>query len=680
MAASIWSRLTMGVCYYPEHWDPSLWRDDLRRMKDAGISVIRIAEFAWNKFEPVEGEFTYDFFDNFLSVCQEEGMYVIFGTPTATPPAWLTEKYPECLNARMDGTLLRHGSRRHYKYNAPKYRELSARVVEKIALHLGQHPMIVGWQIDNEFNCETDTFYSDADSEAFRKYLYDKYGTLENLNRAWGTAFWNQDYTDWQQVYVPRATIHNNHNPHQELDYRRFIADSTLSFCRLQTDILRKYIAPWMFITTNGMFGHIDNHRMTSECLDVYTYDSYPNFGFPLDEPFDPNALNDRKWSRNLTEVRSICPHFGIMEQQSGSNGWVTRMEGPSPRPGQLTLWTMQSIAHGADFISYFRWRTCSFGTEIYWHGILNYDNRDNRRLAEVKQVSAMMEKLQPVCGADNLAAFALVRDYDNQWDAEVDVWHRRLVHPSEKAVFNASQRTHTPYDMLFLHDDMPLDELKRYPVLIYPHALILTPERAALLKAYVVEGGTLILGCRTGMKDENGQCPMMPMPGLLSDLTGTTVEDFTFQSPAEPPVNALWDGKVLETPVFNDMLAAQPGAEVLARFDSSYYKGAPALVENRMGKGRVLYLGSVFSEANVAQLLRYCGVLTPLADIVDIPEGVELTVREKDGRRYLFLLNFQPSAQTVIFRKPCSSLLSGEDRWGNVSLPPFGTDVVTLI
>lgn len=679
MAAKVWNRLTMGVCYYPEHWDKSLWQDDLRRMKDAGITVIRIAEFAWNKFEPREGEFTYDFFDEFLALCEKEGMQVIFGTPTATPPAWLTEKYPECLNARPDGTLLRHGSRRHYNYNSPKYRELSARIVEKIAVHLGQHPAIVGWQLDNEFNCETNVFYSNADTEAFRLFLQEKYGTLEKLNQAWGTAFWNQDYTDWQQVYVPRPTIHDNHNPHQELDYRRFIAHSTLSFARMQAEILRKHIDKRMFITTNGMFGHIDNHRMTRECLDTYTYDSYPNFGFPLDGRFDPKELNDRKWSRNLTEVRSICPHFGIMEQQSGSNGWVTRMEGPAPRPGQLTLWSMQSMAHGADFISYFRWRTCAFGTEIYWHGILNYDNRDNRRLQEVKRVSALMEKLQPVCGAASAAKVALLRDYDNLWDAEVDAWHRRLQDPSEKAVFEASQRTHTPYDMFFLHDDTQLCELKRYPVLIYPHALILSAKRADLLRAYVQQGGTLILGCRTGMKDMNGHCPMQPMPGLVADITGTTVEDFTFQSPAEAPVNALWDGEMLETPVFNDILRSHGDAKVLARFDSSYYRGEPALVENQVGKGRVLHLGSVFSLQNVTQLLRYCGVLTPWADTLELPEGVELTVREKDGRLYFFLLNYQSEPQTVVFNREVRSLTRGDTVCGSMTLPPFGTDVVTI-
>lgn len=166
-----WNELTMGTCYYPEHWDKKLWADDLDRMKKAGISVIRIAEFAWSKVEPEEGVFTYDFFDEFLDLCSEKQMKVIFGTPTATPPAWLTEKYPEVLNARKDGVLLRHGGRRHYNYNSPVYQRLCARVVEREAAHYAKHPAIVGWQIDNEINCEVNEFYSEADSVAFCEFL-----------------------------------------------------------------------------------------------------------------------------------------------------------------------------------------------------------------------------------------------------------------------------------------------------------------------------------------------------------------------------------------------------------------------------------------------------------------------------------------------------------------------------
>lgn len=367
-------KLVLGTCYYPEHWPEDMWDNDLRRMLENGIEVIRIAEFAWSKTEPVEGHFTFDFFDRFLDLCDWHGMKVIFGTPTATPPAWLTEKYPEVLNANIEGIPYRHGARRHYNYNSLVYQTLSARIVRVLAEHYAKRECIIGWQIDNELNCEREWFYSEADSAAFRIYLRDRYETLDKLNEAWGTVFWNQTYTAWDEIHVPRKTISNSTNPHEVLDYIRFISASARQFCKMQSDILKQYIKPGDFITTNGMFANLDNHQMTAESLDFYTYDSYPNFAYCLDAyRDDPRDLKDRRWSRNLTEVRSISKRFGIMEQQSGANGWNTRMEAPTPRPGQMTLWTMQSIAHGADFVSYFRWRTSTIGTEIYWHGILDY-------------------------------------------------------------------------------------------------------------------------------------------------------------------------------------------------------------------------------------------------------------------------------------------------------------------
>ena len=344
-------RLMMGVCYYPEHWDESMWEEDLRRMKEAGIEVVRIAEFAWNKIEPEEGVFTYEFFDRFLETAERAEMKVIFCTPTATPPAWLTHRYPEVLNGTIDGVLYRHGARRHYNYNSPKYQELAARICEKSASHYASHPSIIGWQIDNELNCETDEFYSESDSAAFREFLKEKYNSLEKLNEAWGTVFWNQTYTDWEQVYVPRTTLNNSTNPHEVLDYYRFISDSACRFTKMQSDIIQKYAKPGDFVTTNGIFGHLDYQRLRDESLDFITFDSYPNMAYCMTQnPKESKDLNDRKWSRHLMDVRAISENFGIMEQQSGANGWNTRMEAPTPRPGQMTLWTMQSIAHGADY------------------------------------------------------------------------------------------------------------------------------------------------------------------------------------------------------------------------------------------------------------------------------------------------------------------------------------------
>ena len=669
--------MTAGVCYYPEHWPKEMWRDDLRRIREAGISVIRIAEFAWTIFEPVEGTFSFDFFDEFLAVAEEEGIKVIFGTPSATPPAWLTERYPEVLNARKDGVLLRHGGRRHYNYNSPVYRKLTARIVEQLARHYGQHPCLVGWQIDNELNCETSEFYSEADHAAFRSFLKEKYGTLNALNAAWGTVFWSETYTDWEQLHCPRPVINNGDNPHLMLDYRRFVSASCLSFAGMQAEIIRKYKKPGDFITTNGLFGDMDNHKLQQDSLDIYTYDSYPNFAFEIDrDPKHSKDLNDRKWTRNLTETRSVCPHFGIMEQQSGGGGWTSRMEMPAPRPGQLTLWAMQSVAQGADFISFFRWRTCAFGTEMYWHGILDYDGRDNRKLAEVKDFISKMKTLDPVCGAENAAGFALLKDYDNIFDSETDIWHRRIASASEKEIFAASELNHTPYNIVYMKEETELAELAAYKVLVYPHPFIMSEKRAEVLKQYVANGGTLIVGCRSGLKDMNGKCVMLPQPGLLQELTGTDVRDFTYTSPNEDDIYAVWDGGKIMTPVFNDVLTPLPGTEVLAAYGNGYYRGEAALTRHAYGKGQVLHLGSTFTREGFKELLAYAGALEPFREIVTAPEDVEVVLREKDGQRFLFVLNFMAEERTITLLRSGTLLYTGETVQGEVTLPAFGTAV----
>lgn len=676
-----WNEMTMGCCYYPEHWNESLWESDLSRMKEAGISVIRIAEFAWNKLEPREGFYDFSFFERFLDLCHAKEMHVIFSTPTATPPAWLTEEYPEVLNTRIDGVPYRHGGRRHYNYNSPVYLDFCRKIVTQSAMHYAPHPAVIGWQIDNELNCEVHEFYSDADDCAFRTFLQDKYQCLDNLNCAWGTSFWNQTYTDWKQVHIPRLTPSQGINPHMHLDYYRFVAESTFRFCRMQSEIIKRYCKPGDFITTNGMFAPIDNHRMAKECLTFYTFDSYPNFAYGLGTNPKEEPLNDRWNSKSQNEVRSISPHYGIMEQQSGAGGWTTRMEGPAPRPGQLTLWAMQSIAHGADFISFFRWRTCTFGTEIYWHGILDYDNRDNRKLAEVKEFHRKMQTLHPVCHADYVTSFGLLKDYDNVWDGEVDIWHKRIASYSENEIFAAAELANLPYDVLYLQKDSTVYELSKYPVLVYPHPIIIDEERVALLSAYVEQGGTLIIGCRSGLKDLNGICRMLPQPGLLQELSGTDVRDFTYTSPAEEENFALWNDEKLVTPVFNDILTALPGTKVLARYANSYYTGEAALTEHPYGLGKVLHLGSAFSRGAVPGLLQYAGVCSPFTELIDADaHDVELTLRQKDGRTFLFVLNFHAKEVSFTLKKAMRDLYEDKEANGSLTLPPFGTSVYEVL
>jgi len=675
--------LALGVCYYPEHWDESLWESDLDRMLAIGIETVRVFEFAWSVVEKEEGRFDFSLFDRFLSLAEKKGMKVILCTPTATPPAWLTSAHPEVLNAAMDGTLMHHGHRRHYNYNSEVYREYTRRIVTKLAERYGSHPAVVGWQIDNEINCEVNVFYSDADRAAFRQYLKDHFKTLDALNDAVGARFWNQTYTDWAQVDLERPTLHGHGNPHMALLEKRFFSRSAISYVKLQADILREYSGD-RFVTTNGIFGHLDTAEMTQTALDFITYDSYPNFAYGVEKGMGGMAgsLGDRFWSYNLTNARSHSANFGVMEQQSGANGWDFRMMAPMPKPGQMALWAMQSFAHGADFVSFFRWRTCGFGTEIYWHGINDYSNAENRRVREVASLHELLKPLAKAAGSRVAAKVALASDYLNEWDGERDLWHGPMDRESRRAIFAAAQKLHTGLDFVHLRftntHQTELHELSRYALIFYPHPAILTEEAATLLENYVRGGGILVMGARTGYKDEYGRCPMIPMPGYARSLCGAEVVDYTFARPEEAPVTIDWNGERLNAPTFHDVLKPVEGGEALARFVGGYFDGEPALIKKSYPSGgAAYYLGSGFSEDGAVLLLKKLGFGEPYGELLSCPEAVELSVREKGGERWLFLLNYAAQPQQVEFLKPLVSAITSEILCGAVTMPAYGTLVL---
>ncbi|MFT4007979.1 MAG: beta-galactosidase [Lacrimispora sp.] len=674
------SNLTLGVCYYPEHWEESLWLPDLRRMKEYGIEIIRVAEFSWSLMEREEGVFDFSFWDRFLLLAGAEGMKVIFCTPTATPPAWLTEKYPEVLNADGDGNLIYHGMRRHYNLTSPKYLELCARLVEKMGEHFNRYSCIAGWQIDNEINCEIHEYYAESDHKAFRNYLKEKYASLDELNEKMGTVFWNQTYTEWDQIHLARRSPSGvgAANPHLMLEQKRFVSFSAIRFMALQAGILRK-TAGTRFITSNGIFPDIDYQELMEAGFDFICYDNYPNFAYQAGKERRTDDIKDRNSSFNLSRVRSVSPVFGIMEQQAGPGGWNFRMLQPAPKPGQMRLWTWQAIAHGADLVSYFRWRTCTKGTEIYWHGLNDYSNEDNRRLRELKQIHEEIRKVNNtgiecgIAGKPYSAKAAILTDYDNTWDGESDIWHGPLRNFSMDGWFRALEFAHIPFDFVDIRDAVKPAELFSYELVVYPHAALLNDARAAILQAYVMQGGQLIMGSRTGYKDMYGQCPMVPMPGPAGELCGVKVTDFTCIGPMDEAVYMDWDGEQVPAPVFNDILEALPGAEVKGRFVQNYYDGSPALVCKKQGEGTAWYFGAGFAEETAALFLRKTGVKSPAAELAEIPPEIEVAFR---GDK-MFLLNYDNAEKEIIFKEEVLEILSGEKKNGESRMDPYGVWIV---
>jgi beta-galactosidase len=366
------------------------------------------------------------------------------------------------------------------------------------------------------------------------------------------------------------------------------------------------------------------------------------------------------------------------MEQQSGPGGWTFNL-GPqaTAKPGQIRLWTLQTIAHGADYVGYFRWRTCAFGTEIYWHGILNYDNRDNRRLSEIAETSRDVKRLQEACGKSYVAEVALLSDYENEWDAEIDDWHRCISQDSIHNWFQTCQYEHVPLDMVYINDKTPLSELLPYKMVVYPHPIILSEARAALLKQYAEAGGTVLLGCRSGYKDLDGKCPMMPTPGPAAEMCGVTVEDFTFRAVVEEKQTVRLFGKSISADVFNDILCPED-CRVVGTYEQDFYKGSPAVTVKEWGKGKVYYFGGAFAEDTVKAFLEAEGIGMPcgLDDVLTLPREMELAVRGD----LVFLLNYMDYEIEVPCTAACTDKLSGETfADGKITMKPYGVAVLRL-
>ena len=402
------------------------------------------------------------------------------------------------------------------------------------------------------------------------------------------------------------------------------------------------------------MFKSIDYHELNAECLDFLSYDLYPNFAFALgEEPLKPGALNDRHWSKNLTEVRAVSPAFGIMEMQSGANGWSKDYLAPAPKPGQISLWAFAAVLHGACFISFFRWRTALFGTEMYWHGILDYDNADNRKCEEIKDFAQKIQHLEAVKDSAYKAAFALIKDYDNDYDQDVDDWHRTIARSSEEAIFAASASEHVPMDIVRIDHTEDARELEAYPLLIYPHPVIADPKTADLLADYVKKGGSLLIGARSGQKDKNGHCVMQKMPAVFRELSQSEVEEFTFVGPADKSVKMSFAGETTDSGCFNEVLRPlSERSEITGRYLDNYYKGEPAAIVTPFGKGRVMHFGGSFTRDNTKAFFRYFGAEKFFSEWLEAGAALELGMRENEEGTYIFALNYSAGEETIVLHK----------------------------
>ncbi len=505
--------MKLGVCYYPEHWPEDWWADDARRMAELGLSRVRIGEFAWSRIEPDPGRYDWGWLDRVVETLHKAGLGIIMGTPTATPPKWLVDRMPDMIALDEAGRPRRFGSRRHYCFSHKGYHRECDRIVTAMAERYGEHPAIVAWQTDNEYGChDTAVSYSAAAADAFRYWLAAKYGEVAILNAAWGNVFWSMEYRSFAEIDLPNLTV-TEANPAHWLDFRRFSSDQVVRFNRRQVEIIRD-ASPGRDVVHNymGFFTQFDHHAVAAD-LDVASWDSYP-LGFL--EQFWFSDAEKLKYARqghpdiaafHHDLYRGLHPNgrWWVMEQQPGPVNWARF--NPAPLPGMVRLWTLEAMAHGAELVSYFRWRQAPFAQEQMHAGLLRPDRSDDVAVEEVAQAVADMAALGEV--GDPVKEVALIFDYQSDWVTDIQ--------PQGKG-FSALRQAFEYYSALRqcgMNVDIvpPSRSLEGYAMAVVPCMPIMPDGFVEQLADF---SGPILIGPRSGSKTSDFSIPANLPPGPL--------------------------------------------------------------------------------------------------------------------------------------------------------------------
>ncbi len=664
-------RLFYGGDYNPEQWPESVWLEDMRYMKEAGVNLVSIGIFSWAKLQSAPGVFHFGWLDRLMDLLAKNGIMADLATATVSPPAWLIKLHPEILPTLADGSRQWHGSRQHYNPSSSAYRAACAELVTALATRYKDHPALAMWHINNEYACHVPADYGNETAAAFREWLKQRHGSLEALNAAWGTAFWSQHYYDWSEIIPPRA-MPSFQNPGQCLDFARFSSDALLECCLVEQRILRA-ITPDKPVTTNFMeWVKALDYRKWAEHLDFTCLDIYPE-PTGSSRPLAQNADMTRSW-------RPDVPWF-IMEQVTTHVNWRSR--NATKRPGLMRLWSYAAIARGADGICFFQWRQARAGAEKFHGSMLGHgDPATQRCFQETKQLGNELAHLGEIAGSKIRAETAIYFDQQNWWALELpskpnaDLKYNRGV----ENFYTPLLRANLAVDFAFAVSD-----LSRYKVVFAPALYLVAPGVAEKLEAFVAAGGQLVLTYFSGIVDEHDRVHLGGYPAPFRQLLGLEVEEWAVppddraSSLAITPAGAALGlpGK-LASSFWAEAIRAE-GCEVLATFTEGYLAGRPALTRRAHGKGHAWYLGTELDAAGYAALVKTvtdtAGLRPPLA----APADVEVVERHAaDGTRYAFVLNHRDEPVTV--SDPSlrgRELLSARDLAGALELPPLGVAIV---
>jgi beta-galactosidase len=663
----------IGVDYYPEQWPPNRIQTDIDMMKQSGIKIIRIGEFAWSKIEPNEGEYNIEWLEKIVDMLTKEGFSIIIGTPTASPPPWVAKKYPDTLIVDYTGNRAVYGIRRQFCPNNPTYRELCRKVILRIAEAFVAEERVIGYQIDNELHFgESNPWrycYCQYCIKSFREYLKKRYGTLDELNKKMGTISWSHEYYDWEEIDPPVPPF-DLYNRSLTLEWMRFRSESFIDFFNFQKEIIRS-VDPGKIITTNfmGIYPELDYYRLGRE-TDVPSTDVYPRFGRDEYEPSSIAMIYD------ATRCMSREGKFWVTELQSGpTDGYsvvsvhgqvLTLKIGLTPEPGEIRKWFWQAVAHGAEKVLFFRWRTYHSGKEQFWHGILDHNGLENRRLREIKDISNEVAQLSDELDKAYIETpIALLFSYDALWSSDViehgyyDVTYQEYLYEVYKSLFNMRLQV----DVI-----SPYHDLTKYKLIIAPFLYLASDDLLKKLEDYVSNGGFLILTARSMVKDEFNRVRsgFEEERAAVEKLIGGSIKEYT-RLPIKEKSAWIRQSEKSSLPVDNIMcrswieaFSASDGAQVLGYHTYKWLAGEPAIIYNSYGNGGVITIGTMPSWVELSKLI------TPLLPRLNIeplvhekvPQNcIEFSMLQTKNAKYLFTINHSDEDKTLLFAASCSRL-----------------------
>ncbi len=643
-----------GGDYNPEQWAPEVWREDVERMREAGVNLVTVGVFSWARIQPREGEFDWAWLDEVLDLLHEADIGVDLATATASPPPWAVESYPEMLARDERGVRYGPGSRQHQAITSPEYRRLAAALVGELAGRYASHPAVRMWHVNNELGCHVRYDYSDSAQTAFRIWLEKKYATIDRLNQVWGTAFWSQVYGSFAQVPLPRHAPYI-HNPAAELDFRRFTSDAFLELCTTERDILRRAGATQP-ITTNfmGAFPAGDYWTWAGE-LDLISDDTYP-------DPADPDGYLEAAFTHDL--MRSLKPGVPWMVMEQATEAVNSRPANVPKAPGQMAALSMQSVARGADGILFFQWRQTRRGAEKFHSAMLPHAGTDTRVWREVVQLGAALHALPALPAGPSGARIALVFQWDSRWALES---------PDLPAVIDYEahvRRWHTAATRLRLAVDLVRgdEDLSGYDLVVAPSLYLVDDATTAALRGFVARGGRLLATAFTDVVDADCAFRAGGFTVALRDVLGIQVQEFGALAEGDAVVADSRFG-TLRGGVAAETLAVR-GADVVGRFTDGRLAGEPALTRHAYGDGQGWYLATFADDATALAVLRGLAEELGIAPLIDAPDHVTASRRGE----YLTVINHGAHHAEVDIAG--TDAVTGDPVRG-VHLAPFGWAVV---